>query len=54
LPAIETELRRALGYSARLLFLKADICRQDLLLEIEATAGHPLEFAISQGRIQIP
>lgn len=44
--AIHGELRRALGASARLMFLKADICRPDLLLEIEATAGHPLDFAV--------
>lgn len=40
-PAINDELRRSLGQSARLTFLAADICRQDLLMEIEATAGHP-------------
>lgn len=44
--AIDTELRRTLGASARRMFLRADICRQDLLMEIEATAGHPLEFAM--------
>ncbi|HJU72027.1 MAG TPA: hypothetical protein VJ603_09275 [Paucimonas sp.] len=44
--AVHAELRRLLGTSARLMFLKADICRQDLLMEIEGTAGHPFEFAI--------
>lgn len=44
--AIGSELRRILGPSARALFLRADICRADLLVEIEATAGHPLEFAL--------
>ncbi len=43
--AILDELRRTLGESARLLFLKADICREDLLMEIEASAGHPLDFS---------
>lgn len=43
--AIHDELRRTLGDTARLLFLKADICRRDLLMEIEASAGHPLDFA---------
>lgn len=43
-PVIHTELRRALGETARIMFLKADICRQDLLMEVEATAGHPLHF----------
>lgn len=42
--AIDAELRQAFGVFPRLLYLKADICRQDLLMEIEATAGHPFEF----------
>lgn len=42
---IHRELRALLGASARMMFLKADICRQDLLMEIEATAGHPLAFS---------
>ncbi len=41
--AIDRELRRSLGRSARLTYLNADICRDDLLIEIEATAGHPME-----------
>ena len=41
--AIHEELRRSLGPSARMTFLHADICRHDLLMEIEATAGHPME-----------
>lgn len=44
---IHDELRCALGPSARLMFLKADICRADLLMEIEATAGHPMNFALA-------
>jgi enamine deaminase RidA (YjgF/YER057c/UK114 family) len=44
--AIHDELRRGLGASARLLFLKADICRRDLLVEVEATAGLPVDFAV--------
>jgi enamine deaminase RidA (YjgF/YER057c/UK114 family) len=44
--AIHDELRRILGESAQIMFLKADICRQDLLMEIEATAGHPLEYSL--------
>lgn len=44
--AIHAELLQALGASARLMFLKADICRADLLMEIEATAGHPIDFAV--------
>ncbi|RJG08186.1 hypothetical protein D3870_18350 [Noviherbaspirillum cavernae] len=44
--AIHEELRLALGDAARLMFLRADICRDDLLMEIEASAGHPLEFGL--------
>ena len=35
-PSIERELRRAVGAAARVLYLQADICRHDLLVEIEA------------------
>jgi len=35
-PGIERELRRQIGEAARVLYLQADICRQDLLVEIEA------------------
>ena len=38
LPIIQRELRSALGPSARLVYLQADICRRDLSVEIEATA----------------
>lgn len=43
-PAIDAELRRALGPDGRILYLRADICRQDLLMEIEAAGGHPFHF----------
>jgi chorismate lyase / 3-hydroxybenzoate synthase len=39
LPAIQAELRSALGPSARPVYLQADICRHDLSVEIEATAA---------------
>jgi chorismate lyase / 3-hydroxybenzoate synthase len=45
LPVIQTELSAALGGSARVIYLQADICRQDLLVEIEATATCPLADA---------
>ena len=38
-PPIEQELRRAVGPSAQALYLKADICRRDLLVEIEAVGS---------------
>jgi chorismate lyase / 3-hydroxybenzoate synthase len=37
LAAIESELRAALGADAQVLYLHADLCRQELLVEIEAT-----------------
>jgi enamine deaminase RidA (YjgF/YER057c/UK114 family) len=43
LPAIQAELRSALSPSARAVYLKADICRQELLVEIEATGMYPLK-----------
>ena len=42
LPVIEAELAAALGAGARVIYLQADICRQDLLVEIEATGMCPL------------
>jgi hypothetical protein len=35
-PSIERELRREIGGALRALYLQADICRHDLLVEIEA------------------
>jgi len=46
LALVRDELRRSIGDSARVMFLRADICRDDLLMEIEASAGHPCEFAL--------
>lgn len=37
LPLIQRELRAAVGEPGRVLYLQADICRKDLLVEIEAT-----------------
>ncbi len=41
LAQIRTELERIVGSAPQTIYLQADICRQDLLLEIEAAAGHP-------------
>jgi chorismate lyase / 3-hydroxybenzoate synthase len=38
LPAIQAQLGAALGADRRVVYLQADICRQDLLVEVEATA----------------
>src|SRR6202035_1564402 len=35
--SIERELRGVLGHKARALYLHADLCRRDLLVEIEAS-----------------
>jgi enamine deaminase RidA (YjgF/YER057c/UK114 family) len=45
LPIIQAELNSALGEGARAIYLQADICRQDLLVEIEAAAMCPLAAA---------
>jgi hypothetical protein len=45
-PAIRAELQKIVGSEAPVLFLRADICRHDLLLEIEASGGHPLDVSM--------
>lgn len=37
---IRAELSRIIGSPPNAIYLQADVCRQDLLLEIEATGGH--------------
>ena len=41
LPLIQSQLHRALGAQAQVVYLRADICRQDLLVEIEAIGREP-------------
>ncbi len=45
LPLIQAQLHAALGAGAQIIYLQADICRQDLLVEIEATGICPLAAA---------
>lgn len=45
LAQIRAELTHCVGDKPKAVYLQADICRQDLLLEIEATAAHPLAAA---------
>ena len=45
LALIQSELAAALGSQAQVIYLQADICRQDLLVEIEATGICPLAAA---------
>lgn len=42
LAQIRAELTHCVGDTLKAVYLQADVCRQDLLLEIEATAAHPL------------
>ena len=49
LQQIQMELARCVGGTPQAVYLQADVCRQDLLLEIEATAGYPLPSAGAQG-----
>ena len=48
LAQIRAELERIVGTSLNAIYLQADVCRQDLLLEIEATA-HPFVFLSVKG-----
>lgn len=41
LEQVRHEVERIVGHPPESIYLHADICRQDLLVEIEATAGHP-------------
>ena len=43
LPVIRAELAAALEPTSKVIYLQADICRQDLLVEIEATGMCPLK-----------
>jgi chorismate lyase/3-hydroxybenzoate synthase len=45
LALIQAQLASALGARAKIVYLQADICRQDLLVEIEATGICPLAAA---------
>jgi len=42
LPVIQAQLASRLGPKAQIIYLRADICRQDLLVEIEATGMCPV------------
>ncbi|HUX63509.1 Rid family hydrolase [Sulfuricella sp.] len=42
LAQIRAELAHCVGDTLKAVYLQADVCRQELLLEIEATAAHPL------------
>jgi len=46
LEAIRNELKRYVGDALKAVYLQADVCRQDLLVEIEATAGHSMAMSL--------
>jgi enamine deaminase RidA (YjgF/YER057c/UK114 family) len=48
LAQIRAELAHCVGDALKAVYLQADVCRQDLLLEIEATAVRPLAFMSGQ------
>ena len=48
LSVVKAEMERHIGAPVKALFVQADICRQELLLEIEATAGPMLSLADSK------
>lgn len=50
LPAIQQELRSVVGRQAGRVCLQADICRQDLLVEIEATGQIPWSRSLRRYR----
>jgi len=47
LDVIRHELEHYVGDALKAVYLQANICRQDLLVEIEATAGHSIVMPIS-------
>lgn len=44
MPLIRKEMQHIIGAPIKAVFLQADICREDLLVEIEITAGHSFEL----------
>jgi len=48
LPLVRNEMERYMGGAIKAVFIQADICRKELLLEIEATAGPMVEITRAQ------
>lgn len=42
--AVREEFERIVGSAAKVIYLHADVCRAELLVEIEASGGHPCEY----------
>lgn len=47
LPAVRAEVQTALGEDTQVCYVQADVCRADLLVEIEASGGHPTQGLMS-------
>ena len=45
LDGVSCEMTRMIGSSASIIYLQADVCRADLLVEIEASGGHGIRAA---------
>ena len=48
LPLVRNEMERYINAPIKAVFVQADICRKDLLLEIEATVGSTLELSFNE------
>lgn len=48
LALVRNEMQRHIGHTLKAVFVQAEICRQELLLEIEATAGHISTLSCTQ------
>ena len=42
--AVSREMENYVGVPVRTIYLQADVCRADLLVEIEASGGHPIAY----------
>lgn len=52
LPVVQNQLTRTFGPEANVIYLQADICRKDLLLEVEGVCAYELTPAASTNRIR--
>lgn len=48
LPVVQAQIRSVLGTDAQVCYVQADVCRADLLVEIEASGGHPTQGFLQQ------
>ncbi|MBR0567197.1 hypothetical protein J5J83_13825 [Azoarcus sp. L1K30] len=43
LPTVRAQMSCAMGDEAQVCYVQADVCRADLLVEVEASGGHPVQ-----------